>query len=220
MTAIVFNAETYADTLRSFGNSCRTMEGKADNYARTALAALVTESLSAMGLAASVYAEMEPKKADGKLAEPKESEKAPMGVSVSSLRSAKGGEGARSALEAILYVAENRSFDGDAVADFILGKRNAFRLFPLKKHLQAEKAKAAKAEAETVAGASDSEEPKEGLETVEASNPVRDAIAFLQGLDGEALIALEGDIAALLEEARSAAERIAAAETVRTGTEG
>lgn len=219
MTTFTFNAETYAEQLRSFGNSCRTSEGRADNYARSAIAALITASLTPMALAITVYAEMEPKTAAGKPAEPKESEKSAMGVSVSSLRSAKGGEGARSALEAIFYVVENRDYDPDAVSDFVLGKRNAFRLFPLKRHLQAAKAKAAKAEAESATPATAAVEPKEGMEPEAPSHPLDLALAYVESIDGDALLADAERIELLLTACREASERLAASEQL-TGTNG
>jgi hypothetical protein len=217
--AIVFNAEDYATRLREFGNSLRTTDGKSDRYSQTALAALITGSLTPLALAITVYSEMEPTKGNGKPAEPKESDKAAGGVSVSSLRTAKGGEGAKATLEAIFYILDNREHDSEAVSDFVLGKRGAFKLFPLKRHLQAEKAKAARAEAEGATGGADAAEPKEGMDKPEVPSVLADALAYIEALDGEALTAEADAIELLLTACREASERLAAAEQL-TGTNG
>ena len=103
-----FDPIKYQETLRLAGNAWRNADGKADDFARNALAALVNDDLSPLALAITVYDEMKPTTAKGSLAEPKESERAAGGVSVSSLRSARGGEGARSCLDAIFYISDNR----------------------------------------------------------------------------------------------------------------
>lgn len=215
-TAITFNAETFANDQRLAGNAWRTAEGKADNFARSATAALVTSALSPLALAISVYDEMKPKTAKGTLAEPKESANSIGGVSVSSLRSAKGGEGARSCLEAILYVYDNRALDMDAVSAFILNEKGAHKLFGLKKHLAKVKADAAKAEKEAAVPASSEEregdEPETGSETV---SPIAAAFDYIGQLQGDDLLAAADEIAALLEACRDASERIAAADELK-----
>lgn len=216
MTDYVFNAETYAETLRLAGNAWRNAEGKGDNACRTMLAAIVNSALTPLAVALTVYEEMQPRNAKGKLAEPKESEKASGGVSVSSLRNAKGGEGARSALEAVFYVADNRSEDANAVAAFIRGDAGAMRLFRLKAHLQACKLKATK-EANEAAGvvAETDKEGEDVVQTVDA-NPLTAAAAFIASLDGEALVANADAIETLLAACRDASERLAAADAVES----
>lgn len=211
--SIVFNAETFANDQRLAGNAWRTAEGKADNFARSATAALVTSALSPLALAISVYDEMKPKTAKGTLAEPKESANSIGGVSVSSLRSAKGGEGARSCLEAILYVYDNRALDMDAVSAFILNEKGAHKLFGLKKHLAKAKADAAKAEKEAAVPASSEE--REGDEPETAASPVSplvEAIEFLRNADGDALRENEVLISDMLKACQEAAQRLAAAD--------
>lgn len=214
---VTFDAEAFANNQRLAGNAWRNAEGKADDFARSATAALVTTSLTPLALAISVYDEMQPKTAKGALAEPKESPNSVGGVSVSSLRSAKGGEGARSTLEALFYVYDNRDLDADAVADFILGKRGAFRLFPLKKHIQRLKADAAKAEKEAAVPASSEE--REGDEQPETVNDIAVMAERIASMEGEELIANADAIALLLEACRDAADKLAAAEQL-TGTNG
>jgi hypothetical protein len=219
MQEVTFNPETFAADKRAFGNAMRNAEGKGDSFARVSLAALITNALAPLTLAISVYDEFEPKGANGKAASPKESEKAAGGVSVSSLRNARGGEGARSTLEAIFYVYDNRDADSEAVTDFVLGKRGAFKLFPLKRHLQAAKAAAAREEAKALAG-DDAGEAKEGMGDDAAATPLTDAIAFIAELTGDDLVKHGDDIAALLTACQDAATRLAAAEELRTGTNG
>ena len=217
MENISFDAATYASDLRLAGNAWRNAEGKADNFARPALAALVTDAMSPLVLAVTVYDEMKPQTAKGKLAEPKESEKAPGGVSVSSLRSAKGGEGARSALEAVLYIFENRALDGNAVAAFIRGDKGAHKLFPLKAHIAKCKTDAAKAKADAVkADAGEGDVPeREGDDAPAAPAIVADITALtarIVAMTGEELAVAGDALAALMDAARDAATRLAASE--------
>jgi hypothetical protein len=223
MTEVTFNAETFAADKRAFGNAMRNAEGKGDSFARVSLAALITEALSPLTLAVSVYDEFEPKGANGKPSEPKESEKAACGVSVSSLRSARGGEGARSTLEAIFYVFDNMSVDSEAVTDFVLNKRGAFKLFPLKKHLQAVKAAAARDAAKALGG--DEGEPKEGMEADgEPTLAERIEALALEIADADVSLLADDDadkaLAAMLDAVKGVYDRLAAAETLRTGTNG
>lgn len=212
---VTFNAETFADMQRKAGNAWRNAETNGDNFARNAIAALITDSLSPLGLAVSVYSEMEPKKANGNPCEPKESDKAPCGVSVSSLRSAKGGEGARKCLDAVFYIVENRDVDAEAVADFLTGRRGAFRLFPLKVHLQAEKAKAAKAE---TAGASEPSEPKEDVDGDTVAETLADRIvAIAAEIDAADMSepGMDDALTLMLESIKAAFTRSAAAEELQ-----
>lgn len=223
---VSFNAETYTNRLRLAGNAWRNAEGKGDDFARDGIAALVTDSLSPMALALSIYDEMEPKDAKGRKAEPKESEKAACGVSVSNLRNAKGGEAARSTLEAVFYIVENRDMDAPAVAAFVRGDKAAFRLYPLKAHLAKAKLEAAKEAAETALAGGEGEgvPAKEGQEGAPVPAIVTEIAAFtakIATLGGEDLTASAEALGKLLEECRKAADRLAAAETItRTGTEG
>lgn len=212
---VTFVPDTFADVLRKGGNGWRNAETNGDNFARSAMAALVTTALSPLGLASAVYDEMEPKKANGNAAEPKENDKAPCGVSVSSLRSAKGGEGARKCLEAIFYVVENREFDAEAVADFILGKRGAFRLFPLKEHLSREKSKAAKAE---TAASGEPSEDKEGIETPAVAETLADRIVAIAAEIDAADVSADGmddALTLMLESIKGAFARLTAAEDIQ-----
>lgn len=216
LSTITFVPETFADLQRKAGNGWRNAETQGDSFARSAIAALVTDSLSPLGLASSVYDEMEPKKANGNRAEPKENEKAPCGVSVSSLRSAKGGEGAKATLTAIFYIVENRDLDAEAVADFVLGKRGAFRLFPLKAHLAAEKSKAAKAE---TAGAGEPDDDKEGTDD---DAPVVETladriVAIAAEIDGADMseTGMDDALTLMLESIKGAFARSAAAEELQ-----
>lgn len=215
MENINFDAATYAADLRLAGNAWRNAEGKADNFARPALAALVTDALSPLALAITVYDEMKPQTAKGKAAEPKESEKAACGVSVSTLRSAKGGEGARSTLEAVFYVAENAALDNAAVAAFIRGDKGALRLFPLKAHLGKLKMDAAKAKADSANVPSEGVEEREGDEAAPVPAIVADITAItgkIAALGGEELAQAGDALAALIAAAKDAAERLAAAD--------
>lgn len=216
---VTFDAATYQNDLRLAGNAWRNADGKADTFARSTLAAMVTDSLSAMAVALTVYDEMEPKTAKGKPAEPKESEKAPGGVSVSTLRSAKGGEGARSALEAIFYIADHVALDPDSVGAFIRNDKGAFRLFPLKAHLAKLKLEAAKAEKEAALGEGGEDVPaKEGGEEAPAPAIVADLLAMaarIEGLSGAELDAAQEALAKVMAAAKDAADRLAAAETLR-----
>lgn len=214
---VTFNAETFADKQRLAGNAWRNAETNGDTFARSAMAALVTGALSPLGLAMSIYDEMEPKKANGDNAEPTEQPKAPCGVSVSSLRSAKGGEGARKCLDTIFYIVENRDYDAAAVADFITGKKSAFRLFPLKAHISKAKAAAAKAEKEA-AGQSDT--PKEGADNVpaDAEQTLADRIVAIAAEIDSADVSADGLDAAftlLLESLNNARSRSVAAEQLQ-----
>lgn len=215
---LAFDPAVYQADLRSAGNAWRTAEGRADTFARSTLAALVTDSLSAMAVALTVYDEMSPKTAKGKLAEPKESDKAPGGVSVSTLRSAKGGEGARSALEAIFYVSDNRALDSEAVASFIRNDKSALKLFALKAHLGKLKMDMAKAEAEAALPPAGADvEAKEGEAEAVVPAIVGELTAMaakIAGLSGEELAAASGALAALIEAARDAAARLAAADAL------
>ena len=210
---LTFDAATYANDKRLAGNAWRNADGKGDSFARSAMVALATSSLSPLAIAISVYDEMKPETAKGKLAEPKESEKAPCGVSVSSLRSAVGGEGAKKALETIFYIWEHRSFDVDSVAAFIRGDRSAFKLFPLKAHLQKLRADAAKAEAEAT-GESDVEREGDAEPTAE-SNPIVGMAECIAAMTGEELSANADAIALLLDVCRDASDKLAAADSVR-----
>lgn len=212
---VTFNAETFADVQRKAGNAWRNAETNGDNFARNAIAALVTDSLSPLGLASSIYSEMEPKKANGNPCEPKESDKAPCGVSVSSLRSAKGGEGARKCLEAVFYVVENRDHDAEAVADFLAGKRGAFRLFPLKAHLQSEKAKAAKAE---TASGGEATEPKEDTDDATVADTLADRMLAIAAEIDAADVSepgIDDAMTLLLESLKNAFQRSVAAEQLQ-----
>jgi hypothetical protein len=212
VAAINFDVAAYADTLRAFGNSMRTAEGKGDAFARNALAALVTGDMDTLTLAASVYDEMKPLNAKGKLAEPKETEK---GVSVSSLRSAKGGEGARSTLEAIFYVNANMAVAGvvELASAFILNAKGSLKLFPLKAAVAKLRLEAAKAAAPEGEGEREGDEKGEG-EGEGVATPIGAALAYIATLEGEALAAAGDEIAALLKACRDASARLAAVETL------
>lgn len=219
---VAHDAVAFQSDLRLAGNAWRNADGKADTFARSALAALVSDAMSPMVIAVTVYDEMAPKTAKGKLAEPKESEKAAGGVSVSTLRSAKGGEGARSALEAIFYIADHAALDVDAVGAFIRNDKVAMRLFPLKAHLAKLKLEAAKAEAEAAKGAAVAEggdvEPKADEEGTPVPAVVGDVAAMakrIEGLSGEELDAAAEAIATLLAACRDACDRLAAAEQLK-----
>ena len=215
-----FDPAKYQETLRLAGNAWRNADGKADDFGRSAVAALINDDFSPLALAISVYDEMKPTTARGALAEPKESDRAPGGVSVSSLRSARGGEGARSCMEAIFYVADNRGLDLPAVTAFVLGEKDAHKLFPLQKHLAKVKADTARrVAADKMASAGGDDLPeREGDQAPSASesqNPAYSILAMAEhvaSLIGDDLLAHADAIALLLDACRGATSRLAAAD--------
>lgn len=212
---LAFDPATYATDLRLAGNAFRNADGKGDTFARSALTAIVTDAMGPLSIALSVYDEMAPLTAKGKLAEPKESDKAPGGVSVSTLRSAVGGNGARVTLEAVFYIADNAALDSASVAAFIRNDKGAMKLFPLKAHLAKVKLDAAKADADAAKGDDADLPEKEGQEAAPVPAIVAELTAMaarIADLSGDELLAAGDALAAVMAAAKGAADRLAASD--------
>ena len=180
--SIQFDAADFADKTRLFCNASSNAEGKGNDYARPAIAALMLGTMSELTLAVSLYDEFKPLTAKGKLAEPSENSKGV--VSVSSIRNAKGGINARSVFDSVTFVARSMGTVSDAcdtsITAFVMGNRET--LNGLVKAIKAEKSAIAKAAA--AAMPKSDIEPEAVNETeVEAVNHVAQFAAYLDGLD-------------------------------------